>query len=321
VNQPDFREQLKKHPHNGELRYHFAKVLEQQGRVREAREQYELAARDGHLASLIRLKQTTFKPLADEVSLSERIRSRLRELWRRGLAPLLLTLVVFHLLAEPLGFDRLFALFTVPNTEPTDLPRLVVENARLRFHEALGHDPTTLRELTQRQPVNFLSDLSPDFLAASGCPCQMSEAGLELRFYPEANQLGLARGEELLAVYTVATGPPLPFVRSKVSKRVVNPNGGKGPWGTRGMELQDGYAIHGTNQLEAIGRGNVTKGCLRLRNVDIETLYPYVSLGTPFAVLPGSPPKPTFPEGLPPLGELLHPEVEETPGVQYQWKQ
>ncbi|PWK14495.1 L,D-transpeptidase [Tumebacillus permanentifrigoris] len=321
MNQPDFREQLKRHPHNGDLRYHFAKVLEQQGRLREAQEQYELAARDGHLASLIQLKQTTLKPLSDEIQVPASNGFRLRDLLQRMLAPLLLFLVAFHLLAEPLGLDRLISLFTVANTLPGDLPRLVVENARLRFHDTLGRDPKTLQELTQAQPVNFMSALSPDLLAASGCPCQLPEPGLELRFYPEANQLALGRGEEILAVYSVATGPPLPFVRSKVSRRVVNPNGGKGAWGTRGLELQEGYAIHGTNQLEAIGRGNITKGCLRLRNVDIETLYPYVSLGTPFAVLPGSPHKPTFPEGLPPLGELLHPRDEETPGVRYQWKQ
>nr|WP_236588096.1 L,D-transpeptidase [Tumebacillus amylolyticus] len=170
------------------------------------------------------------------------------------------------------------------------------------------------------QPVNVLSELSPDLLTATQCPCGLEDVGLELHYYPEANLLALVRGEEILTLYPVASGPPMPFTKSYVSRRVVNPNGGKGPWGTRGMELQEGYAIHGTNQLELIGQGDVTKGCLRMRNVDIETLYPYVSLGTPFFVVPGRPGEATFPEGLPPLGELLHPEKEETPGVVYQWK-
>lgn len=300
------------------MRYEYARLLEQQGRLREAREQYELAAQTGHLASLIRLKQTTFTSPPDETAAKPTAKKRAG---LRGIGSLLLFLFVFHLLAEPIGFDRLFSLYLFPHTKPGDLPLLVVENARTRYFEATGHQPAALSDLTNPQPVNFLSSLSPDLLKATGCPCEIRNATLELHYYPDANQLALVRGDEILTLYQVASGPPLPFERSAVSRRVVNPNGGHGPWGTRGLELEDGYAIHGTNQLEVIGQSNVTKGCLRLRNVDIETLYPYISLGTPFAVIKGRPKKPTFPEGLPPLGELLHPAEEETPGVVYHWKE
>ena len=47
---------------------------------------------------------------------------------------------------------------------------------------------------------------------------------------------------------------PLPFKESKIEERVMNPNGGAGPLGTRGIVLQDHYAIHGTNNPSSIGQ-------------------------------------------------------------------
>ena len=53
-----------------------------------------------------------------------------------------------------------------------------------------------------------------------------------------------------------------------------------GVMGTRRLELGDGYGIHGTDHPESIGR-SVSHGCVRMRNEDIETLYPMVPIGTP----------------------------------------
>ena len=50
--------------------------------------------------------------------------------------------------------------------------------------------------------------------------------------------------------------------------------------GTRRLNLGDGYALHGTNRPETIGRA-VSHGCVRLRNADIEWLYEHVPVGTP----------------------------------------
>ena len=49
--------------------------------------------------------------------------------------------------------------------------------------------------------------------------------------------------------------------------------------GTHRLKLGDGYALHGTDQPESIGK-SVSHGCIRLRNEDIETLYQMVPLGT-----------------------------------------
>jgi hypothetical protein len=54
----------------------------------------------------------------------------------------------------------------------------------------------------------------------------------------------------------------------------------KGVLGTHRLNMGDGYALHGTDKPESIGR-SVSHGCVRLRNEDIETLYQMVSLGTP----------------------------------------
>ncbi len=49
--------------------------------------------------------------------------------------------------------------------------------------------------------------------------------------------------------------------------------------GTHRLKLGDGYALHGTNQPQTIGR-SVSHGCVRLRNSDIATLYDMVPVGT-----------------------------------------
>lgn len=53
-----------------------------------------------------------------------------------------------------------------------------------------------------------------------------------------------------------------------------------GVLGTHRLLLGDGYALHGTNKPETVGR-SVSHGCVRLRNEDIAKLYEMVPVGTP----------------------------------------
>jgi len=53
--------------------------------------------------------------------------------------------------------------------------------------------------------------------------------------------------------------------------------------GTHRLKLGDGYALHGTNRPETVGR-SVSHGCIRLRNADIDRLYELVPVGTPVYV-------------------------------------
>ena len=53
----------------------------------------------------------------------------------------------------------------------------------------------------------------------------------------------------------------------------------KGVLGTHRLNIGDGYALHGTNKPETVGR-SVSHGCVRLRNDDIAKLYEIVPVGT-----------------------------------------
>ena len=44
-----------------------------------------------------------------------------------------------------------------------------------------------------------------------------------------------------------------------------------------------GYGIHGTNEPELIGQ-QVSHGCIRMLNEDVEELFDVVSIGTPVSI-------------------------------------
>jgi hypothetical protein len=219
------------------------------------------------------------------------------------------------------------------SAEEAALKSTVLRSALENYHDVHGKYPLKGNVLAEKAPDNWLSfipsdmNYSPDGgtyrVWANGfdpnCSCKPSN--LELAFYPETNQIALMQGKTALSVYSVASakkGSEIPFTESKVSQRVVDPNGGDGPFGKRGLVLEKNYAIHGTNNEDLIGQ-RVSHGCLRMKNADIEELYPYVSLGTPFKVKSGAPDSPVYPKGLPDLGGKVNTSTESTPNVFYVW--
>lgn len=64
----------------------------------------------------------------------------------------------------------------------------------------------------------------------------------------------------------------------------------RNPLGTRWMGLDVGdtggykYGIHGTNNPYSIGR-NVSQGCIRMHNKDVEWLYRHIPLKTPVIII------------------------------------
>ncbi|MBY6037201.1 L,D-transpeptidase family protein [Fictibacillus nanhaiensis] len=198
-------------------------------------------------------------------------------------------------------------------TDPSELPSLIFLNGAERYKEKNGKYPTSEHDLLKRNgQLNTLSYIPKEHYIFSSSPLQISSAGkvfernipkdftVELHFFQNVNKLALVRGSgEVLSIYPVASGKEkLPFNKSIITERVVNPNGGDGAFGTRGLVLEDNYAIHGTDNPFSIGSRS-TKGCIRLFNDHIEELYPYIALGTPFSVKEGEPPAATFQEGLP----------------------
>jgi lipoprotein-anchoring transpeptidase ErfK/SrfK len=93
-----------------------------------------------------------------------------------------------------------------------------------------------------------------------------------VRRYPDGRVVPLGEGKEGHEI--VAGGniviPPYGTTQRKY----------KGVLGTHRLVMGDGYALHGTDDPDSIGR-SVSHGCVRLRNEDIAQLYSIVDVGTP----------------------------------------
>ncbi|WP_237458472.1 L,D-transpeptidase [Pontibacillus yanchengensis] len=218
-----------------------------------------------------------------------------------------------------------------PSYTEEDLFLMVMKTAITSYTEAEQGPPFSPEKLTAAPPSNYLTTIpseliytktssgySIDIPSHSSLPIQEIPT-LAMFFYPEVNQLALGTEDgTILASYLVGSGDGLPFITSEISERVTNPNGGNGVFGTRGLALEQNYAIHGTNDPDSIGKYK-SAGCIRMSNEDIETLYPYVSKGTPFIVKEGSPPPAQFIDGLPPFPTSSDTTKEEAPDKVYRW--
>ncbi len=112
------------------------------------------------------------------------------------------------------------------------------------------------------------------------------------------NTLLLKGDEEVLKTYRVSTGTAnsTPVGIFKIKDKLVHPTwykaGAVVPYGspenvlgTRWMGItQKGYGIHGTTEPEKIGQ-QVTAGCVRMRNEEVEELYDYLSVGTEVTIV------------------------------------
>jgi lipoprotein-anchoring transpeptidase ErfK/SrfK len=105
-------------------------------------------------------------------------------------------------------------------------------------------------------------------------------------------RLAVLESGRVLKVFPTAVGAPRtpsPAGSYRIVQRVVNPTwyskgkvvppGKSNPLGTRWIGLSaKGYGIHGTNNPSSIG-ANVSHGCIRMRNRDVEELFVLVSVG------------------------------------------
>ncbi|HHY45825.1 MAG TPA: L,D-transpeptidase family protein [Firmicutes bacterium] len=99
--------------------------------------------------------------------------------------------------------------------------------------------------------------------------------------------LGLYEGHRLIRKYPVAIGKPdtpTPVGKFRVLEKVLNPGGALG---TRWLGFTyEMHGIHGTNRPELIGQ-EVSHGCVRMYNENVEELFDMVELGTPVIVITG----------------------------------
>lgn len=94
--------------------------------------------------------------------------------------------------------------------------------------------------------------------------------------------------EHVVKIYPIATGKassPTPLGSFKIVDKAIWGEGFGSRW--LGLDIPWGiYGIHGTNQPASIG-GNVSGGCIRMRNHDIEELYELVTNNTSVLISKG----------------------------------
>lgn len=135
-------------------------------------------------------------------------------------------------------------------------------------------------------------------LIRPGMKLKISTAKYSILVDKSQNTLTLSSNDEVLKVYRVSTGidSSTPIGVFKVTVKLIDPTwykagavvlpgSPKNILGTRwlGLSLQ-GYGIHGTTDPATIGQ-QVTAGCVRMLNKDIEELYTIVPTGTDVTIV------------------------------------
>jgi lipoprotein-anchoring transpeptidase ErfK/SrfK len=107
-----------------------------------------------------------------------------------------------------------------------------------------------------------------------------------------ARKLAVLEDGKVLRIFQIAVGAdrsPSPTGEFEIVNRVSNPTyyhagevippGKDNPIGTRWVGLsKKGYGIHGTNAPRSVGKA-ASHGCIRLRNRDMEQLFPMLRAG------------------------------------------
>ena len=97
-----------------------------------------------------------------------------------------------------------------------------------------------------------------------------------------SNELCVIKNNQVMRRYPISPGieeTPTPIGTFKVKEKSKSWGGG---FGTRWLGLNvpwGDYGIHGTNKPDLIGK-NVSSGCIRMRNKDVEALYDLIPNGT-----------------------------------------
>jgi lipoprotein-anchoring transpeptidase ErfK/SrfK len=138
------------------------------------------------------------------------------------------------------------------------------------------------------QTIKFFAIL----VAAAGEMAAESAPSRRLIVNIPARKIALVENGKVLKIYSVAVGKkstPSPSGSFHIASHVVNPTyshagkvvgpGPANPVGTRWMSIgYKGYGIHGTNHPESVGHA-ASHGCIRMRNHDVEELFPMVRVG------------------------------------------
>ncbi|MEA3560765.1 MAG: L,D-transpeptidase family protein [Candidatus Omnitrophota bacterium] len=140
------------------------------------------------------------------------------------------------------------------------------------------------------------NQLTSDFIR-QGQRLKISNAKFSLIIDKSLHALTLKSSEDVIKVYTISTGRPLnptPVGEFSIVTKLINPvwrtlppNDPRNILGSRWMGFEEPYkeyGIHGTIDPGSMGK-DVTKGCVRMLNQDIEELYAIVPLGTKVTII------------------------------------
>ncbi len=141
------------------------------------------------------------------------------------------------------------------------------------------------------------NNLSSDIITP-GKKIKVWKAPFSILVDKSQNILILKSDEEIIKTYVVATGKDnsTPTGNFKITSKLVNPTwfktgavipagSAENVLGTRWMGLdKPSYGIHGTTDPKTLGE-QVTQGCVRMANPDVEELYTIVPIGTEVVIV------------------------------------
>lgn len=162
-------------------------------------------------------------------------------------------------------------------------------------HDTLGKiakNFSTTVELIMKSN-NLKSDL-----IRPGMKLKISTARFSILVDKSQNTLTLKSNDEVFKIYPVSTGidNSTPIGTFKITVKIINPTwykagavvppgSPKNILGSRWLGISlPGYGIHGTTEPESIGK-QVTAGCIRMLNEDVEELYTIVPVGTEVTIV------------------------------------
>jgi len=146
--------------------------------------------------------------------------------------------------------------------------------------------------LTTTDLIKKSNNLSSDMLVP-GRKLKVWTAPFTILVDKSSNILILKSEEEVVKTYIVSTGKDnsSPVGTFKIVNKLINPTWFKAGavvpagspeniLGTRWMGINvPGYGIHGTTEPQFLGK-QVTQGCVRMANADVEELYTIIPVGT-----------------------------------------
>jgi lipoprotein-anchoring transpeptidase ErfK/SrfK len=169
-----------------------------------------------------------------------------------------------------------------------------------RVHVVKPGDTLGLIAEAHRTTIEYIkkaNDLSSDVIRP-GQKLKLPHGTFTIVVDKSQNQLLLAENNEYVKMYTVATGKDnsTPVGTFKVVTRlpnpvwytegaVVPPDSPENILGTRWLGINvEGYGIHGSVDPNALGK-QVTAGCVRMSNRDVEELYDLIPVGTEVTIV------------------------------------